>query len=96
MTMEKTITEETTEETIIENKGIGIEVAVEIITGIPIGTEKIQERTICKVEITVMIGPEQGNPDYNQEGKTEERIEEIVIGLCQDHSLGPGLDPVIE
>ena len=61
MTTDKTITEETTEWTVIENKGIEIGGAVDIIAGIPIETEKSQERTICKVEIIVGIGVGQDN-----------------------------------
>ena len=40
------------------------------------------------------IGLEQDNPDNHQQGKTKEMIEEIMIGLYQDQSLG--LDPIIE
>ena len=48
------------------------------------------------VEIKVMIGLEQDNLDHKQEGKTEERIEEIMEGLYQDQNLGSGLDLVLE
>ena len=65
MTIDKTITEETTEETMIENRGIEIRVAADIIAGIPIETEKNQERTICEIEIIVEIGVEQDNHALN-------------------------------
>ena len=67
----KTILGMTIEEIIIENRGLEIGVAVEIITGIPIEVEKTLERTIHDIEIIVEIEVGQDNHAPNLEEKRE-------------------------
>ena len=67
----ETIIEMTIEETITENRGTETGVSIETITGIPIETESILERTICKVDIIVEIEVGQDNHAPNLEKKRE-------------------------
>ena len=75
---------------IIENKGIEIEVQVEMI--IEITTETIQGKDLSKVEIQVEIGVEKDSHDHGLEWN--QKIEEMVIDQEQSQILD--LDQVQE
>ena len=79
----ETIIGMTVEETIIENKGIKIGVAIAIIAGIPIQIEKILGRTIHKVEILVEI---EIGPDYHAPNLEERRDRDRSISRSESGS----------